>query len=190
MLFPKATWVGIADGSITRAYRWWAIPRVVTGRPYRTPAGRIEVEAVTTRDPGTLTRDDAKRAGYPTVDALLAAIARDGDRHLYEVLFRFLDEPDPRSELAATASLSPEDVAAIDARLARYDRDDPWTAATLDIIRRRPGVRAGDLAVELGRELQPFKLDVRKLKALGLTESLRVGYRLSPRGSAYLSAAD
>jgi hypothetical protein len=27
---------------------------------------------------------------------------------------------------------------------------------------------------------------VRKLKALGLTESLEVGYRLSPRGRAYL----
>jgi hypothetical protein len=28
---------------------------------------------------------------------------------------------------------------------------------------------------------------VRKLKALGLTESLEVGYRLSPRGRAYLA---
>lgn len=190
MLFPKATWTGIVDGSITRAYRWWASPRVVAGRPYRTPAGRIEIEAVTARDPGTLTHDDADRAGYPTVDELLAAIARDGDRRLYEVRFRFLVEPDPRAELAANASLSPEDVAAIAAKLARYDRTDPWTAATLDVIRRRPGVRAADLAAELGRELQPFKLDVRKLKALGLTESLRVGYRLSPRGLAYFSAAD
>lgn len=31
-----------------------------------------------------------------------------------------------------------------------------------------------------------IKRDVRKLKALGLTESLEVGYRLSPRGRAYL----
>ena len=35
-----------------------------------------------------------------------------------------------------------------------------------------------------------FKLNVRKLKALGLTESLEVGYRLSPRGAAFLAAAD
>jgi len=33
----------------------------------------------------------------------------------------------------------------------------------------------------------PFKANVRKLKALGLTESLEVGYRLSPRGEALLS---
>jgi hypothetical protein len=32
----------------------------------------------------------------------------------------------------------------------------------------------------------PFKLDVRKLKELGLTESLPVGYRLSPRGEFLL----
>ena len=35
------------------------------------------------------------------------------------------------------------------------------------------------------REIAPFKADVRKLKELGLTESLRIGYRLSPRGRAY-----
>src|SRR5688572_17235512 len=34
-----------------------------------------------------------------------------------------------------------------------------------------------------------FKLDVRKLKALGLTEGLEVGYQLSPRGVALLAAA-
>jgi hypothetical protein len=49
-------------------------------------------------------------------------------------------------------------------------------------------VRAGDLAVELGREREPFKIDVRKLKNLGLTTSLEVGYRLSPRGEAYWRA--
>jgi hypothetical protein len=38
----------------------------------------------------------------------------------------------------------------------------------------------------VGREKHPFKLDVRKLKELGLTESLEVGYRLSPRGRAVM----
>ena len=42
------------------------------------------------------------------------------------------------------------------------------------------------LAASVGREKLPFKRDVRKLKELGLTESLRVGYRLSPRGKALL----
>jgi hypothetical protein len=56
---------------------------------------------------------------------------------------------------------------------------------TLEVIAASPGVRAADLAARLGRETAPFKLDVRKLKALGLTLSLEVGYRLSPRGEVY-----
>ncbi|HJW62866.1 MAG TPA: hypothetical protein VJ849_05160, partial [Actinomycetes bacterium] len=55
------------------------------------------------------------------------------------------------------------------------------------LIGDQPGVRAGDLAGQRGRERHPFKTDVRKLKELGLTESLEVGYRLSPRGRALLS---
>ena len=47
-------------------------------------------------------------------------------------------------------------------------------------------MRAGDLAAELGPGALAFKADVRKLKALGLTESLEIGYRLSPRGRAWL----
>jgi Mn-dependent DtxR family transcriptional regulator len=57
----------------------------------------------------------------------------------------------------------------------------------LRLISERPAVRAPDLAASLGRETQPFKTDVRKLKEMGLTESLEVGYRLSPRGRAVLA---
>ena len=81
----------------------------------------------------------------------------------------------------------------IDARLERLDRASshgPWTMATLHLIRRRPHTRAPDLAAELGRERDPFKIDVRKLKNLGLTESLQVGYRISPRGRAVLATLD
>jgi hypothetical protein len=76
-------------------------------------------------------------------------------------------------------------------RLARLDRrgtDGPWIEPTLAVIERRPGVRAGDLAAELGRDRDRFKVDVRKLKDLGLTISLETGYELSPRGRAVLAA--
>ena len=97
---------------------------------------------------------------------------------------------DPRIALREDAALSEDDVRAIDVRLERLDRASshgPWTMATLDIIRRRPRTRAPDLAAELGRERDPFKIDVRKLKNLGLTQSFEVGYALSPRGEAYLA---
>ena len=56
----------------------------------------------------------------------------------------------------------------------------------LRTIHDQPEVRAADLAPQFGRERLSFKLDVRKLKELGLTESLPRGYRLSPRGRAAL----
>ncbi len=63
----------------------------------------------------------------------------------------------------------------------------PWTLAVLRAIRANPERRAGDLAAELRAPRLPFKVDVRKLKELGLTESLPIGYRLSARGAAVLA---
>jgi hypothetical protein len=42
------------------------------------------------------------------------------------------------------------------------------------------------LAEEMAMPRPEFKTNVRKLKNLGLTESLDVGYRLSPRGQRVL----
>jgi hypothetical protein len=84
-----------------------------------------------------------------------------------------------------------EEIAEIRRRLDRLDRASsigPWTAATLAAIDASPGVRAPDLAAGFGRDTPSFKRDVRKLKELGLTESLDVGYRLSPRGIAVVDA--
>ena len=94
--------------------------------------------------------------------------------------------PTRGSPCASADAFTADEIADLDGRLARLDARRPWTAQVLRLIAERPGVRAADLAAELGRERLEFKTDVRKLKALGLTESLEVGYRLSPRGRAYL----
>jgi hypothetical protein len=125
------------------------------------------------------------------VDALRAALrGGDGDP-VYLLRVRPADGPDPRAALAENADLTPADVADLDRRLDRLDRTGdagPWTVAALTAIRAEPGRRAGDLAEAAGRERLAYKADVRKLKTLGLTISLPVGYRLSPRGEAYLRA--
>jgi hypothetical protein len=98
--------------------------------------------------------------------------------------------PDPRLALRAQEELSAEERSAVEARLDRWDAaraEGPWTREVLRLIAERPGERAPDLAASLGRETLPFKRDVRKLKELGLTCSLAVGYELSPRGRAYLA---
>ena len=83
------------------------------------------------------------------------------------------------------------DSSPVTAAVARLDagrRSGPWTRQILEWIRDHPGVISTELAELLGRPVAPMKADIRRLKALGLTESLRVGYRLSPRGLAYLES--
>jgi hypothetical protein len=186
VLFRRSDLDGIADGSRTATFRRWTRTQAVAGRRYRTAVGLIEVESVELVDPDDLTDADARAGGHPDVEALRADLPP-GEGPVHRVRFHRVDEPDPRDVLAADDQLDEDAVAAIATRLARLDRRVPWTAATLGAIAERPGVRAGDLAVALGRERLPFKVDVRKLKALGLTRSLPVGYELSPRGAAYLA---
>jgi hypothetical protein len=105
-------------------------------------------------------------------------------KHTYAIEVSFL-APDERPELAADDRLSDSDAAAISARL-------PWAPEYMELIAANEAVRAPDLAARLGMETAPFKQRVRRLKGLGLTISLDVGYRVSPRGHAYLvrAAAD
>jgi hypothetical protein len=191
VLFPKRFWAGIADGSITVTFRRWKRPQVLAGNRYRTAAGIIEVETFDAVEPGRITDADARRAGHESAPALLAELPGDPGVPVYRITFHRVEEPDPRAVLAGTDTLCAEDVAAIDRRLDRLDRASThgaWTMAVLMLIAEHPQRRAGDLATIAGREKEPFKLDVRKLKNLGLTLSLPVGYELSPRGRAYLAS--
>jgi hypothetical protein len=176
------------DGSVTLAFRRWDRPRVRPGGTQRTTAGVVEVVDVAEVDGADITEDDAAAAGVPSRAELLRLLDRRPGAHVYRMRVRAAG-PDPRVALREQAEASAEEWQALDARLDRWDAaraDGPWTRAVLDLIARRPGVRAPDLAAALGRETLPFKRDVRRLKELGLTRSLPVGYELSPRGSAYL----
>lgn len=179
----------IARGEVTLTFRRWKRCQVVAGHRYRTAAGRLAVDDVKIVDPERITHADAKRAGFASRRALLAELRGTDDLPVYRIRFHAVDGPDERETLAHDDALGEVDRAELDARLDRLDRASshgPWTRAVLETIAASPGVRAADLAERFGRETQPFKLDVRKLKNLGLTISLEVGYRLSPRGEAYL----
>lgn len=187
--FEKRFWDGIAEGSITVAFRRWKQARVLAGRPYRTAGQILDVTSVAEVTADEISDDDAVAAGYQTAVELQANLWGDVELPLYRIEFRRSSRPDPRAELAADDNLTAADVAEIDRRLDRLNkasRHGPWTRATLRLIAERPATRAVELAESVGRERDPFKIDVRKLKNLGLTESLEVGYRLSPRGRAYL----
>jgi hypothetical protein len=189
VLLPMKVACGVADGSVDLAFRRWRRQDVRPGHVFTTVAGLVRVEEVTVVDPDAITDADAVRAGHPDAARLRARLAPDASLPTYRVLLAWAGE-DPRIALREDADLSDADVADLDARLGRLDRASshgPWTRQTLDLIGRRPRVRAPDLAAEVGRERDPFKIDVRKLKRLGLTRSFEVGYELSPRGVAYLA---
>lgn len=181
----------VEAGEITLTFRRWKRPQVVAGRLYRTVVGRLAVDEVDTVPVRSITREDAVRAGYPSAAALLRELPGEAGLPIYRIAFHLHDGPDERDELAHAAGLTPSDIETITTRLDRLDRASaigPWTRQTLDLIAANPERRAPDLAAMVGRERDPFKLDVRKLKNLGLTLSFPVGYRVSPRGEAYLAA--
>lgn len=192
MLFEQRLRDGLRDGTITVAFRRWRRPQVVAGHHYRTGIGMVCAEAIDQVTPEQITEVQAKAAGYPASAALIDDLRGDPALPLYMIRFRSLDQPDPRDELAATATLTEDEATTIAARLARMDaasKRGPWTAAILAQIAAKPAVSSVFLAEAIGWERPDFKVHVRRLKQLGLTISLDVGYRLSPRGQAYLDSA-
>lgn len=186
MLIRPAELAAIRTGAVDLAFRRWDRPRLRVGTRMRTAVGLVEVTSVVRVPVKSLTAAQAQRAGAASVKDLLAQLAHRPDSPIFRIGLRYAG-PDPRIALRADAELSAAEREHLLHRLQRLDDASPrgpWTRAALAIIARRPAVRAGDLADELGRDLVTFKRDVRKLKELGLTESLDVGYRLSPRAEA------
>lgn len=190
MLLRRKDLDAIARGEISLAFRRWRRPTVRTGGTLLTASGQLQIGSVTVVDPHAITPEEARRAGYESTQALLVELTRRTEGHVYRVELGGL-QADPRVELR-DAPLDEHQRAALRARLARLDAasaDGPWTRETLGSIRDHPGLRAAELCRLAGQERSRFKANVRKLKNLGLTESLEVGYRLSPRGRAYLNEA-
>jgi hypothetical protein len=189
MLLPPAVLRSIADGTVTLAFRRWEQPRVRPGGRQRTAIGVLAFDAVEPVTREQISEDDARAAGFSDRGELLRFLDRRMTGTIYRIRLR-LAGPDPRVALRASLP-DAEQLDEIRRRLARLDRasrNGAWTTSVLQLIDVEPGVRAADLATQMGRETQAFKLDVRKLKELGLTESLTRGYHLSPRGRVVLDA--
>lgn len=190
MLLPKAALDGIADGSVTCAYRAWLRPTVRAGGTLNTRVGQLAIDAVEVVDPATITDDDARAAGAASAAEVVASLRAGEGRVVYRIDFHLAGD-DPRVALRAAADLDAVTLDDLRLRLARMDQrapDGPWTRRYLELIRDRPGQVARELAPRVGMERDDFKVRVRRLKSLGLTESLAIGYRLAPRGEALLAA--
>jgi hypothetical protein len=187
VIFRQEFLDGIKDGSITVAVRRWRRPSVKAGGTLLTAVGLLHITDVSPVSMDDISEADARRAGYANRHVLVEELTERTDGELYRIELGAL-EADPRIALRQKRA-SDSDLQALIVRLDRLDARSggaPWTRRVLDLIDAHPARRAGDLCKMAGQDKMDFKVNVRKLKTLGLTESLEVGYRLSPRGAALL----
>ncbi|GLQ76563.1 hypothetical protein GCM10007881_00780 [Mesorhizobium huakuii] len=186
MLFRDQTLAAIASGEVTLAFRRWRRPTVKAGGRVRTASGVVLIGDIAVAEMSALSERDASAAGFPTLAALREMLGPDDGTPVYRIELTSI-EPDERAALRGEASLSDADWHALTARFARWDKTAPgYFQSILRAIGAHPEVRAAVLAAKAGVETPKFKRDVRKLGEFGLTESLEIGYRLSPRGGAVL----
>jgi hypothetical protein len=180
VLFKERFWAGLRDGSITVAYRRWQRPSVKAGGTLVSPGGLLAIDSVEAIDDAQIDDVAAREAGYGSRQELLDNIRADG--LLFRIRFHRIGD-DPRVALRQRAELTAAESSAIATMLRRND----WAVPYLRLIQRLPGTVSTELAASAGVERLVFKQRVRRLKTLGLTESLEVGYRLSPRGQRVLA---
>jgi hypothetical protein len=192
MLIKNVVLERIASGEIDTLFRRQKRPTVKTGGTLRTAIGMLDIMSVDQIDLDDVTEHDAKRAGFASIDAVVASLTEKPDGVFLRVRVR-PGGPDPRIALRQRSNLGEADLNELRRRLNRLDansRRGPWTRQLLAMIAEHPHVRAPDLAASIGWETAPFKSSVSKLKALGLTISHSPGYELSPRGRAAMDALD
>lgn len=190
MLFRKDVLDRIAKGEITLAFRRWTKPTVRAGGSLRTAAGVLSIDTIEVTEARDVSAKDARHAGFPTREALFAELESRSEGALYRIAFHRSGD-DPRLTLRDETTLGQADRDAIAARLNGFDHAAGriWAEPTLRLIATREGITAAEIAEQVGMEKLKLKARIRKLKEMGLTESLAVGYRLSPRGRAFLGKA-
>ena len=189
--FTSDDYQRVASGVITVTWRLWKYAHVKPGKLYATGfGGAIAVEDVRAVRASDVTDADAREVGQADAAALIEfARSHTGravgpDTVLYRVQFHYEPEEPPKPQYT---------LGEIALRLERLDkgsRSGPWTLTALRLIEENPAVVARNLAQEVGMYKDDFKVNVRKLKALGLTLSLTVGYELSELGQAYLDSLE
>ena len=186
MLFRRKNLQAIKAGEVTLAFRRWTKPSVKTGGTQQTQLGQLTIKNVSVVSLSSITLDDARLAGFDSVRSLKKELQKKETGDVYRIELGGLRE-DPRIALRNRPPDESE-LSELEAKLMAMDARSaaPWTRQYLDVFSVNEAVRAADLCIQVNFEKAAFKLNVRKLKALGLTESLGTGYRLAPRGRAVL----
>ncbi len=188
MLFKEKHLSGIKSGRITLAFRRWQKASVKTGSLLHTSIGLIEIRKVETVNEIDITDDDALNAGFLDRNQLLESFAQNNTGLIFKISVRYHSD-DPRIKLREQTELSEQQFADLRKKLEQldnYSKQGSWTKRILLVIKDNPNLHATGIAKLTGFEKEWLKLNIRKLKNLGLTISHNVGYELSPLGKEYL----
>ncbi|SEJ72123.1 hypothetical protein SAMN04487995_6117 [Dyadobacter koreensis] len=188
MLIKQKHLEGIKAGTISLAFRKWKKLAVTAGSLVKTSVGVIKIVSTKEISLKEITDSEANKAGFSSAQALIQLLESQKDGLIYKIEVAF-DSEDPRVELRENVTLEDEDFETLKAALDNLDKFSKvgkWTTKTLQVIQENPKMKAADLAVKAKKEKEWLKLNIRKLKGLGLTISHEPGYTLSPRGEEYL----
>lgn len=186
MLFKNKDLQGIKEGEITLAFRRWKKASVKKGTVLKTSIGLIEILDIQPVSEAMITKQDLLHAGFENFQQLLKSFFQSNDGIIYKIGVRYYSE-DPRTQLRHRSLLTEHEFQLLKLKLERLDRSSklgPWTNEILIAIKQHPKKKATELAVIVKKDKAWLKLNIRKLKNIGLTISHNPGYELSPLGSA------
>jgi hypothetical protein len=188
MLFKQKHLEGIKEGNISLAFRKWKKLQVNAGSLVKTSVGVIRIISTEKIDIAAITDADAQKAGFLSAQSLIQLLEGQKEGEIYRIEVAF-DSENPAAEPGAEVTMDEEELQTLkDAldNLDKYSKIGKWTTKTLVAIQENPRMKAADLAIKAKKEKEWLKLNIRKLKALGLTISHEPGYTLTPKGEAYL----
>lgn len=189
MLFKQAHLEGIRSGAVSVAFRCWKKPSVKKGTLFNTPIGLVEVLRIVPATEESITNADLMKTGFANREQLLKSLRLNGEGQLYRIEVRY-HSADPRLSLREQTMLTDDDVLKLKKKLDRldqYSKQGEWTAKVLFAIQAHPRKKAAELALLTGYEKESLKVNIRKLKNIGLTISHQTGYELSPLGKSFVS---
>ena len=187
MLLKNEILEKIKAGEVSLVFRRWKRPTVKKDGKLKTRMGILDIKSVDLISESKITLKDAKSAGFESKKDLVDQLSgRDGEIFRIEVAW---GGEDPRVALRKKTRISKKELEEIKELFERWNQSKvfgKWPLKYLQMIHDQPNTHAQILADSLGLQKNRFKGQVRKLKELGLTESLRPGYKLSPRGEKLL----
>lgn len=190
MLFKEKQLEAIKAGKVSLAFRCWAKPAVLEGSLLKTAAGVLKILEIKVVKSSEISTKDCHQAGFEDIEHLMQSLRQNEKGQLYRIRLKYHSE-DPRIELRTQSSLTTPELEALTLKLQKLDKlskAGPWTRKILSVIKANPRKRAVDIAKLTGFEKEWLKLNIRKLKNLGLTISHEIGYELSPLGEFFFAS--